>query len=77
MNNTSEASAPILQIENLEWMYILVDNSSFGNNFGTITNDIFLKGIHRLDFVNSYWFQQPEPFELPVNPKRNKAKFVI
>lgn len=59
-NNTSFGPSSCLTVgENSPWMKMTINNSSFLNNWGYITNDIYAKTLDRFEFIDSKWGQLP------------------
>lgn len=76
-NNTSTSKAALFVFDlDLPWLHLAFSGTNLTNNFGTIANDVYARNIRRLDFLQSWWGQQPEKHELPMNPRRNTAKFI-
>jgi hypothetical protein len=77
-NNRSKKKSALFVLEDMPWMWVAIQNSTFDNNFGTIVNDIYLKNVMRYDFNESFWYQSPEEHQIPVNEDdQNQAKFVL
>ena len=68
-DNKSRRRAALFELVDLPWMWFRVENNViFDNNFGTILNDVYVQNIRRLDYINSFWMQDPKKSELPMNP---------
>lgn len=55
-NNTSASKAALFVFEeDMPWLRVEIRRTTFNNNFGSITNDIYAKNIKRLSFIRSNW----------------------
>jgi len=55
-NNTSFGPTSSVQVEGeTPWLNMLIQNSSFLNNYGAITNDFWAHDLHRLEFLQNKW----------------------